>query len=167
MKLRIFSILVLLCASILSTTAQKVADGIRYVGNRISILEQLNKYRDIIEEDYLRIIDSLIVANVISANRNNYKQDVRDKEKDENMTYNVIELIRHPVNPYFYGVTLHLLRNASTYENSGYVTLLIEMRDNKSPIIHYRIWQPESISSHTLTKEEIVNIMNFNIPSLD
>lgn len=83
------------------------------------------------------------------------------------VTFSDVEVVRHPANPNYYGVTLHQHWKSSTYEDDGYLLLIWEFRDGEDPIIHYRTWQPDRIGSHTLTKDEIINIMDFNIPTLD
>lgn len=83
------------------------------------------------------------------------------------VTFSDVEVVRHPANPNYYGVTLHQHWKSSTYEDDGYLLLIWEFQDGQDPIIHYRTWQPDRIGSHTLTKEEIINIMDFNIPTLD
>ena len=83
------------------------------------------------------------------------------------VTFSDVEVVRHPANPNYYGVTLHQHWKSSNYEDDGYLLLIWEFRDGEDPIIHYRTWQPDRIGSHSLTKDEIINIMDFNIPSLD
>ena len=83
------------------------------------------------------------------------------------VTFSDVEVVRHPANPNYYGVTLHQHWKSSTYEDDGYLLLIWEFHDNEEPIIHYRTWQPDRIGSHSLTKDEIINIMDFNIPTLD
>lgn len=83
------------------------------------------------------------------------------------VTFSDVEVVRHPANPNYYGVTLHQHWKSSNYEDDGYLLLVWEFRDGEEPIIHYRTWQPDRIGKHTLTKEEIINIMDFNIPTID
>ena len=81
------------------------------------------------------------------------------------VTFSDVEVVRHPKNPNYYGVTLHQHWKSSTYEDDGYLLLIWEFNDGQDPIIHYRTWQPDRIGSHTLSKDEIINIMDFNIPT--
>lgn len=83
------------------------------------------------------------------------------------VTFSDVEVVRHPANPNYYGVTLHQHWKSSNYEDDGYLLLIWEFHDGMDPIIHYRTWQPDRIGSHSLTKDEIINIMDFNIPTLD
>ncbi len=93
---------------------------------------------------------------------NNFKRNNYIK-----VTFSDVEVVRHPANPNYYGVTLHQHWKSSTYEDDGYLLLIWEFRDGEDPIIHYRTWQPDRIGSHSLTKDEIINIMDFNIPSME
>lgn len=81
------------------------------------------------------------------------------------VTFSDVEVVRHPANPNYYGVTLHQHWKSSNYEDDGYLFLIWEFHDGQDPIIHYRTWQPDRVGSHSLTKDEIINIMDFNIPT--
>ena len=83
------------------------------------------------------------------------------------VSFSDVEVVRHPANPNYYGVTLHQHWKSSNYEDDGYLLLIWEFRDGEDPIIHYRTWQPDRVGSHTLTKDEVINIMDFNIPTLE
>jgi hypothetical protein len=83
------------------------------------------------------------------------------------VSFSDVEVVRHPANPNYYGVTLHQHWKSSTYEDDGYLLLVWEFHDGQEPIIHYRTWQPDRVGSHALTKDEIINIMDFNIPTID
>jgi len=80
------------------------------------------------------------------------------------VTFSEIEVVRHPTNPDYYAVTLRQHWKSSTYEDDGYLVLLWEFRDGYDPIIHVRTWQPERVGNRSLTKEEVINIMDFTIP---
>jgi hypothetical protein len=98
----------------------------------------------------------------ISGLRSNFSRNKYIK-----VTFSDVEVVRHPANPNYYGVTLHQHWKSSTYEDDGYLLLIWEFHDGQDPVIHYRTWQPDRIGSHTLTKDEIINIMDFNIPTLN
>lgn len=91
---------------------------------------------------------------------NNFKRNKYIK-----VTFSDIEVVRHPANPNYYGVTLHQHWKSSTYEDDGYLLLVWEFRDGEDPIIHYRTWQPDHIGSHVLTKKDLIDINDFNIPT--
>lgn len=98
----------------------------------------------------------------LSSLRSNFKRNKYIK-----VTFSDVEVVRHPANPNYYGVTLHQHWKSSTYEDDGYLLLIWEFRDGEDPIIHYRTWQPDRVGSHSLTSDEIINIMDFNIPTLE
>ena len=83
------------------------------------------------------------------------------------VTFSDVEVVRHPANPNYYGVTLHQHWKSSRYEDDGYLLLIWEFHDGQDPIIHYRTWQPDRIGSKRISKDEIINIMDFNIPALE
>ena len=82
------------------------------------------------------------------------------------VTFDDIQVVRHPAKPNFYGVTLRQNWKTSQYEDDGYVFLLWEFPENEdeSPLIHIRTWQPENIGSNMLAKKDVFNINDFFIP---
>ena len=79
------------------------------------------------------------------------------------VNFDEIEVMRHPVNPDFYGVTLHQGWTSNTYHDEGYVFLLWDFRDENAPQIHVRTWQPDKIGSKSLPKDEIFTLSDFDI----
>ena len=82
------------------------------------------------------------------------------------VTFDDIQVVRHPAKPNFYGVTLRQNWKTSQYEDDGYVFLLWEFPENEDepPLIHIRTWQPENIGSNMLAKKDVFNINDFFIP---
>jgi hypothetical protein len=87
-----------------------------------------------------------------------------NRNKYIKVTFSEIEVVRHPTNPDYYAVTLRQHWKSSTYEDDGYLVLLWEFRDGEDPIIHVRTWQPERVGIGTISRKEIINIMDFTIP---
>ncbi len=79
------------------------------------------------------------------------------------VNFDDIEVMRHPVNPDFYGVTLHQGWTSNTYHDEGYVFLLWDFRDENAPQIHVRTWQPDKIGKKALPKDEIFSLSDFDI----
>ena len=77
-----------------------------------------------------------------------------------------IEVIRHPKNDYLYGVTLKQKWGSSTYNDTGYVFLLIDFKYDQQPMIHVRTWQPDSYNGRPLDKDDIFKLNDFNIQNL-
>ncbi len=57
-----------------------------------------------------------------------------------------IELLRHPTIDQIYGVTLRQDWRSSSYEDHGWLFLMIDFRKPEQPLIHVRSWQPERFS---------------------
>jgi len=163
---------------------------------RTTILSFVENYRSFYDEKDLRSIDrvfsdeAIIITGTVPLQRNvtndmgTWREQIKYKVQNKpqylsslkanfnrnkyiKVTFSDVEVVRHPANPNYYGVTLHQHWKSSTYEDDGYLLLIWEFRDGEDPIIHYRTWQPDRIGSHSLTKDEIINIMDFNIPTLD
>ena len=74
-----------------------------------------------------------------------------------------IEVVRHPKNDYLYGVTLKQKWGSSTYNDTGYVFLMIDFKDEQQPMIHVRTWQPDNYGGRPLSKDELFKLNDFNI----
>lgn len=79
------------------------------------------------------------------------------------VTFDEIEVMRHPVNPDFYGVTLHQGYTSDLYHDDGYIFLLWDFRNENAPQIHVRTWQPDRINDGKLPKDEVFSLSDFDI----
>ena len=76
--------------------------------------------------------------------------------------------MRHPVNPDFYGVTLHQGYTSDRYHDDGYVFLLWDFTNEAAPQIHVRTWQPDAYNADgkgtkRIPKEDIFSLSDFDI----
>lgn len=79
------------------------------------------------------------------------------------VTFDEIKVMRHPVNPNFYGVTLHQGYTSSKYHDDGYLFLLWDFTDEDRPQIHVRTWQPDQINGGRIPEDEIFSLNDFDI----
>lgn len=79
------------------------------------------------------------------------------------VTFDEIEVMRHPVNPNFYGVTLLQGWTSGKYHDDGYLFLLWDFTNENAPQIHVRTWQPDKIGGKALPKDEVFNLSDFDI----
>ena len=79
------------------------------------------------------------------------------------VTFDEIEVMRHPAKKDFYGVTLHQGYSTSDYHDDGYLFLLWDFTNEDAPQIHVRTWQPDRIDGKTLPKDEIFSLSDFDI----
>ena len=79
------------------------------------------------------------------------------------VSFDDIEVMRHPTNPNFYGVTLHQGWTSNTYHDEGYIFLLWDFRNEDAPEIHVRTWQPDRIGGKDLARDEIFTLSDFDI----
>lgn len=79
------------------------------------------------------------------------------------VNFDDIEVIRHPVNANFYGVTLHQGWTSGRYHDDGYLFLLWDFTNENAPQIHVRTWQPDKIGTKALPKDEIFSLNDFDI----
>lgn len=80
-----------------------------------------------------------------------------------NVTFDDIEVMRHPVNADFYGVTLHQGWTNNNYHDEGYLFLLWDFTNENAPQIHVRTWQPDKIGGKALPKDEVFSLSDFDI----
>lgn len=88
------------------------------------------------------------------------------RNKYIDVQFDEIEVVRHPKNDNLYGVTLRQKWGSSTYNDTGYVFLMIDFKDEQQPMIHVRTWQPDSFGGKSLSKDELFNLNDFNIQNL-
>ena len=102
-------------------------------------------------------------------NKQQYLSRLKDtfhKNKYIKVTFSDPEVVRSKKNPNFFGVTLHQHWDSSNYKDDGYVFLLWEFHENdEPPIIHVRTWQPDKMAGMPTPKEQIINILDFEIPA--
>ena len=79
------------------------------------------------------------------------------------VTFDEIKVMRHPVNPNFYGVTLHQGYTSNNYHDEGYLFLLWDFTDEDMPQIHVRTWQPDQINGGRIPEDEIFSLSDFDI----
>ena len=79
------------------------------------------------------------------------------------VSFDQIEVMRHPTKTDFYGVTLHQGWTNKSYHDEGYLFLLWDFRDENAPLIHVRTWQPDYIGTKPLPKDEIFNLSDFDL----
>lgn len=88
--------------------------------------------------------------------------------KSIRVTFDEIEVMRHPTNKDFYGVTLHQGYSSDRYHDDGYLFLLWDFRNEDQPQIHVRTWQPDAYNSDgkgvkRIPKDEIFSLSDFDI----
>jgi len=79
------------------------------------------------------------------------------------VTFDEIEVMHHPVNPNFYGVTLLQGWTSGMYHDDGYLFLLWDFTNENAPQIHVRTWQPDKIGGKPLPKDEVFSLSDFDI----
>ena len=79
------------------------------------------------------------------------------------VTFDEIEVMRHPVNPNFYGVTLLQGWTSGKYHDDGYLFLLWDFTNENAPQIHVRTWQPDRVGGKPLPKDEVFSLSDFDI----
>ena len=74
---------------------------------------------------------------------NNLKNGIFAKNDFINVEFESINVYTHPRYPEVYGVNLFQIWNSSTYDDTGYLFLMIDYEDEERPLIYVRAWQPE------------------------
>lgn len=86
------------------------------------------------------------------------------RNKEINLTFSDFKIMRHPTQKGIYGVTLRQKYTSDLYSDDGYLFLLWDFRDETTPLIHVRTWQPSMLDDQTpLPEKDIFDIRNFNL----
>jgi len=85
------------------------------------------------------------------------------RNKYIDIEFDEIDVVSHPKNDKLYGVTLKQKWGSSTYNDTGYLFLMIDFKDEAWPMIHVRTWQPDKFEGKELPKDQIFNLNDFNI----
>ena len=79
-------------------------------------------------------------------NKSQYIRNLRScfiKNKFVRIEFADLRVQRHPVKDFVFGVQMHQKWRSSTYNDDGYLFLIIDLRDIDQPLIWVRTWQPE------------------------
>ena len=79
------------------------------------------------------------------------------------MKINEIRIWRSFVDYDFYGVRRHHGWACDGYQDSGYLFLLWDFREEGSPILHVVAWQPDMIDGKPLPVEQVFSLNNFDL----
>lgn len=91
-------------------------------------------------------------------------KNVFERNARINVTFSEIKVVRHPVNPDFYGVTLLQGWETSGYSDVGWLFLLWDFTNPEAPQIHVRTWQPTEFNHKPVeVQDEIFTIDDFDI----
>ena len=104
-----------------------------------------------------------------TSTKKEYIQNLKNtfaRNKYIDIQFEDIDVVRHPKNDYLYGVTLKQKWGSSTYNDTGYLFLMIDFKDELQPMIHVRTWQPDSYNGKAISKDELFNLNDFNIQNL-
>ena len=81
-----------------------------------------------------------------------------------NVSFDEIQVVKHPAKEAFYGVTLKQGWSSDRYSDDGYVFLLWDFTNPDAPQIHVRTWQPTEIEvGKPIDEDEIFTIDDFDV----
>ena len=145
-------------------------------------LKDINFLNQIFSEDAL-IITGKVVRQVKSdinkQSLNNAKIEYSKQKKEQylanlsrvfkankriNVSFDEINVVKHPAKDAFYGVTLKQGWASDNYSDEGYVFLLWDFTNPDAPQIHVRTWQPTEIQvGQPIDEDEIFTIDDFDV----
>lgn len=143
-------------------------------------IKDLNFLEDVFSDDAL-IITGSVIKRAPSANAEkaatkvkytqyskkeymNHLKSVFARNAKINVTFDQIEIKRHPAVEGLYGVHLYQGYTSSTYSDVGYLFLVWDFRDPEHPQIHIRTWQDERIwTENPNSTEEKFDIDSFDL----
>lgn len=69
-----------------------------------------------------------------------------------NVIFDQAEVMRHPLFPEIYGINVKQRWNSSTYNDEGYLFIMMDFRYKDRPLIKVRCWQPKPFEDGTLVR---------------
>jgi len=102
-------------------------------------------------------------VRLIQQTKREYLDGLRDKAFKKNAFVNVkfedLKILQHEKFNYLYGVSCWQEWKSSNYSDRGYLFLMIDFRDQSTPVIHVRAWQPDAFEEDS----SYVNLYDFDI----
>lgn len=95
-------------------------------------------------------------------NKDQYIRNLRTcfiKNRFVRLEFSDFKVQRHPMHEHVFGVQLHQKWRSSTYNDDGYLFLIINLRDLDEPQIWVRTWQPDKY----ITEKEAFELGDFII----
>ncbi len=138
---------------------QKILDYIErlrtaYIVRDMDFIKQVIENDGIIEARGQKELKGQYLRNLQRAFLNN--DNVR-------ATFEEIEIMRHPMNLNFYGVTLLQGWTSGRYQDKGYLFLLWDFTSEDAPQIQFCTWQPYMKGGKPLPKDEVFSLSDFDI----
>ena len=125
----------------------KVVKQVKSDINRQSLNNPKIEYSTQKKEEYIRNLKRVFKAN-----------------KRINVSFDEINVVKHPAKDAFYGVTLKQGWSSDNYSDVGYVFLLWDFTNPDAPQIHVRTWQPTEIEvGKPIDEDEIFTIDDFDV----
>lgn len=119
--------------------------------------------------DGIQLPDKIVYTKQSKAQYLSNLKKVFNVNKHIKVTFDEIQVMRHPTNKDFYGVTLHQGYTSDRYHDDGYVFLLWNFKDEANPQITVRTWQPDAYDSDgsgikkRIDKDEVFSLSDFDI----
>ena len=107
--------------------------------------------------------EKIVYTTVTKKEYINNLKNTFGRNKYIDVEFDDIDVVSHPKNDKLYGVTLKQKWGSSTYNDTGYLFLMIDFKDEAWPMIHVRTWQPDKFEGKDLPKDQIFSLNDFNI----
>ena len=115
-------------------------------------------------KENVRVTSEKVIYN--TQNKTQYLAGLKrcfKRNKYIDVSFEDIEVLKHPLSDKIYGVTLKQDWKSSTYSDTGYVFLMIDFTDEFEPCIQVRTWQPEKYNGKPINRDEIFSLDSFEI----
>jgi hypothetical protein len=142
--------------------------------------KDLHSLRQVYSDDALIITGKVIMRRSYKGDQPSLKPEITYSKKNKEqymkslesnfrrnkfikVSFDSINVVRHPAKPNFYGVTLLQGWTSGRYHDDGYLFLLWDFTNENAPQIHVRTWQPDKIGGKPLPKDEVFSLSDFDI----
>ena len=139
------------------------------------ILDYIEQFRtaysqkDIVFLSKVYLDDGLVVMKMLKDSRKNKKKHLRHlsrafkHDQEVKVKLDDIEVIRHPINPNMYGVTIKLQWTIDEKQEGGYFFQLWDFMNESSPMIHICTLQNDTINGRPLSSDEVFSLSDFDM----
>lgn len=85
------------------------------------------------------------------------------KNQYVNIEFDSIEIVQSRQYSEVYGVTLKQTWKSTGYNDKGWLFLMVDFRNEDTPQIYVRTWQPGMLNGRVFPREDVFRLSNFNI----
>lgn len=121
--------------------------------------------------DFLKEVGESMILNSQKRDCKRFIRRIKKRfGKDSSMVTSLdgVDIVRHPIEHKFNGVTFHIQFGSGDVSVGGYMFMLWDFFDENHPLIHIRTWQPDVYDADRkrvkrISKDKIFSLIDFDV----